>query len=65
MCAQQYFHIVQSGHLAVGYGHQAFATQAFHLVAVMYNVAQTVQCAGFGQLLLGLAYGSDHTEAEA
>ena len=44
---------------------QPLLRQAFHLHAVMHDVAQTLKFRTFCQFFLGFFDGSGHTEAEA
>ena len=45
-------------------GHQPVGMQAFHLHAVVHNIAKTIERATVGKLFLSLLYGSGHAKAE-
>ena len=45
-------------------GHQPVGMQAFHLHAVVHNIAKTIERATVGKFLFRLANGSGDTEAE-
>ena len=64
MGTQQYFDIVQTCHLVVVYGDEPHLTQTVAFHTIMYNIAQAVERAPFGQFLLGFLDGSGHSEAE-
>ena len=65
MGTQQYFYVVQMPQLVVVDCDQSLLLQAFHLVAVVYDVAQTVEPPAFVELLFGFADSGDHAEAES
>ena len=65
MGAYQHTLAAQGLQVVVVYHLQAGLAQALHLGAVVHNVAQTVEAAGLGQLLLGGAYGFHHSKAVA
>ena len=65
MGTKQYLGVVQAVEFVVVDGDESHFLQTLHLTAVVYNVAQAVQRAAFGQLLFGFADGVDHSEAEA
>ena len=46
-------------------GHKSHLLQTVTLLAVVYDVAQTIELSLFGKFLFRLADGTRHTEAEA
>ena len=46
-------------------GDESLLVQSLYLHAVVYDVAQTVECITLGKLLLRLLYGGSDSEAEA
>ena len=65
MGAYQHTLAAQGLQVVVVYHLQASLAQALHLGAVVHYVAQTVEAAGLGQLLLGGAYGFHYSKAVA
>ena len=63
--AQQHFHVVEFAQVVVGYCHEAFVLQTLHLIAVVHNIAQTIEMSALVELSLGFLYGSHHTETES
>lgn len=62
--SQQYFHVVQLFELLVVYGDEPFGFEPFHLVAVVYDVAEAVESSGAVEFFFGFADSRDYTEAE-
>ena len=62
--SQQYFHVVQLFELLVVYGDEPFGFESFHLVAVVYDVAEAVESSGAVEFFFGFADSRDYTEAE-
>ena len=65
VCTQQHLGVVNVAHLLVVDGHESHLLKAVALLAVVYDVAQTIELSLFGELLFCLSDGSRHTEAEA
>ena len=56
---------MQAAHLLVCYGFKPLVAQAFHLVAVVHNVAKAVEVTVLVQFLFRFSDGSGHAEAES
>ena len=65
MGTQEHLHVVQLLELLVGDGDQALVAQPLDLAGIVHNVAQAVEVAPLGQLLLGLVDGTGHAEAKS
>ena len=61
---QQHFGVAQVGERGMVDGVEPQGTQTLALAAVVYDVAQTVQCALVGQLVFGFADGCGYAEAK-
>ena len=64
MCAQQHLSIMQGLQLLVINRLKPLLMQAFNLHAIVYDVAQTIEFAAFGQFFLRLADGSGNSKTE-
>ena len=65
MRTKQHIHIVEFLQLLMGDGLQPLLLEAFHLVAIVHNVAQAVEVACVCQLLLCHIDGARHAKAES
>ena len=65
MGAQKQLHIVEPRYIFVRNDFQSLAFKSAHLVAVMHDIAQTVEQPRPIDFFLGFLNGRGHTEAEA
>ena len=63
--AEEHLDVVEFAEFVMVDGDESHFTEAFALHAVVYDVAEAVECTAVGQFFFGLGDGGGHPEAEA